>query len=278
MKTVRSQTILAATFIVTAVFTVTFARAADPLPSWNDGAAKKSIIDFVEKVTNEGSPDSVPVQERIATFDNDGTLWCEKPLPVQLYFVLDRVKALAPQHPEWKTKEPFASILKGDLKTAAAMPISIVGGRLLARDESVRKFGIVIAVGGLLAVAAILVSPQFFHVTLFESRTIQSGILLMSIYFLAAAQLFISWKKMATAIWIPKVTAIMMKLANSPWLSGFTFLSSMMMVSATWGILYGLTHSVVAALTLVGVQLLVVGWCYAQYRKTLAANPRPPLA
>ena len=96
------------------------AFAADPLPSWNDGAAKQSIIAFVEKVTKEGSPDFVPVAERIATFDNDGTLWCEKPLPVQLFFALDRVKALAPQHPEWKDKEPFASLLKGDLKTAAA--------------------------------------------------------------------------------------------------------------------------------------------------------------
>ncbi len=92
----------------------------DPLPSWNDGPAKQSIIDFVAKVTTPGSPDFVPVPERIATFDNDGTLWCEKPLPVQLYFALDRVKALAPQHPEWKTKEPFASLLKGDLKTALA--------------------------------------------------------------------------------------------------------------------------------------------------------------
>jgi tetrahydromethanopterin S-methyltransferase subunit D len=100
----------------------------------------------------------------------------------------------------------------------------------------------------------------------------------MGIYFLAAAQVFILWKKMATATWIPGVTAITMKLANSPWLSGFTFLSSMPMVSATWEILYRLTHSVVAALALVGVQLLVVGWCYAQYRKMLAANPRPPLA
>jgi len=91
----------------------------DPLPSWNDGKAKQSIITFVEKVTKPGSPDFVPVPERIAVFDNDGTLWCEKPLPVQLYFVLDRVRALAPQHPEWQEKEPFASILKGDLKTAA---------------------------------------------------------------------------------------------------------------------------------------------------------------
>jgi len=74
----------------------------------------------VDKVTKEGSPAFVPPAERIATFDNDGTLWCEQPLPVQLYFTLDRVKALAPQHPEWKTKEPFASLLKGDLKTALA--------------------------------------------------------------------------------------------------------------------------------------------------------------
>jgi phosphoserine phosphatase len=101
-------------------FTATLAHAADPLPSWNDGAAKKSIIAFVEKVTTAGSPDFVPIPERIAVFDNDGTLWCEQPLPVQLYFALDRVKALAPQHPEWKTKEPFASVLKGDVKTALA--------------------------------------------------------------------------------------------------------------------------------------------------------------
>jgi len=93
---------------------------AKPLASWNDGPAKQSILEFVRRVTTEGSPDFVPVPERIATFDNDGTLWYEQPLPVQLYFALDRVKALAPQHPEWKTREPFASLLKGDLKTAAA--------------------------------------------------------------------------------------------------------------------------------------------------------------
>ena len=79
------------------------ALAADPLPSWNDGPAKQSIVSFVEKVTTEGSPSFVPVPERIATFDNDGTLWCEQPVPVQVYFALDRVKALASQHPEWKT-------------------------------------------------------------------------------------------------------------------------------------------------------------------------------
>lgn len=96
------------------------AFASDPLPSWNDGPAKQGIISFVEKVTKDGSPAYVPPAERIAAFDNDGTLWCEQPLPVQLYFALDRVRALAPQHPEWKTKEPFASLLKGDLKTASA--------------------------------------------------------------------------------------------------------------------------------------------------------------
>jgi len=96
------------------------AFAADPLPSWNDGAAKQSIITFVEKVTTPGSPDFVPVPERIAVFDNDGTLWNEEPLPVQLFFVIDRVKALAPQHPEWKTQEPYASLLKGDAKGVMA--------------------------------------------------------------------------------------------------------------------------------------------------------------
>jgi hypothetical protein len=96
------------------------ARAADPLPSWNDGASKKAVVTFVETVTKAGSPGFVPVAERIATFDNDGTLWSEQPMYFQFLFALDRVKALAPQHPEWKDKEPFASLLKGDLKGALA--------------------------------------------------------------------------------------------------------------------------------------------------------------
>jgi hypothetical protein len=96
------------------------AAAVDPLPSWNDGAAKKAIVAFVEKVTTPGAPGFVPVAERIATFDNDGTLWAEQPMYFQGLFALDRVKALAPQHPEWMTKEPFASLLKGDLKGALA--------------------------------------------------------------------------------------------------------------------------------------------------------------
>ena len=92
----------------------------DPLPSWNEGVAKQSIVAFVAKVTTTGSPNFVPVAERIATFDNDGTLWAEQPLYSQFLFVIDRVKVLAPQHPEWRTTEPFASLLRGDLKGALA--------------------------------------------------------------------------------------------------------------------------------------------------------------
>ena len=92
----------------------------DPLPSWNDGASKKAILTFVKRVTTKGSPDFVPPPERIATFDNDGTLWAEQPMYFQFFFALDRVKALAPQHPEWKDTEPFASLLKGDVKGALA--------------------------------------------------------------------------------------------------------------------------------------------------------------
>ncbi|HOW67135.1 MAG TPA: HAD family hydrolase [Candidatus Paceibacterota bacterium] len=95
-------------------------QAADPLPSWNDGKAKQSIVEFVTKVTTAGSPDFVPVPERIATFDNDGCLWAEQPMYVQLQFAFDRVNALALQHPEWKETEPFASLLKGDVKGALA--------------------------------------------------------------------------------------------------------------------------------------------------------------
>ena len=120
MKTTYlSKSIIIVLFCAVAL-TTTVAFAADPLPSWSDGLAKQSIIGFVEKVAKEGSQDFVSVPERIAVFDNDGTLWCEQPMPVQLFFAIDRVKALAPQHPEWKTQEPFASLLKGDLKTALA--------------------------------------------------------------------------------------------------------------------------------------------------------------
>jgi hypothetical protein len=96
------------------------AFAQDPLPSWNDTAPKQAIVAFVEKVTKQGSREFVPPAERIATFDNDGTLWAEQPMYFQLVFALDRVKALAPQHPKWNTQEPFASLLKGDVKGALA--------------------------------------------------------------------------------------------------------------------------------------------------------------
>jgi len=92
----------------------------DPLPSWSSGEAKSAITAFVERVTKDGSPDFVPVPERIAVFDNDGTLWSEQPIYFQFAFAIDRVKALAPQHPEWKEKEPFKSVLAGDPKAALA--------------------------------------------------------------------------------------------------------------------------------------------------------------
>ena len=90
------------------------------LPSWNDGAAKKSITDFVARVTTQGGADFVPAEQRIATFDNDGTLWTEQPIYFQLAFAFDRVKAMAPQHPEWKTKQPFKALLDRDMKALAA--------------------------------------------------------------------------------------------------------------------------------------------------------------
>ncbi len=90
------------------------ATAADPLPSWNDTAPKKAVVAFVEKVSKEGAPEFVPPAERIAVFDNDGTLWSEQPMYFQLAFALDRFKALAPQHPEWKEQEPFKHLLAGD--------------------------------------------------------------------------------------------------------------------------------------------------------------------
>src|SRR6267142_3263482 len=95
------------------------AQAADPLPSWNEGAVKKSITDFVTRVTTLGGADFVPPVERIATFDNDGTLWCEQPVYFQVQFAFDRVKAMAPQHPEWKTRQPFKGLLEGDMKALA---------------------------------------------------------------------------------------------------------------------------------------------------------------
>ena len=97
----------------------TVQAADDPLPSWNDGPAKQAIVAFVQAVTTEGGAEFVPVEDRIATFDQDGTLWIEQPLYTQAIFALDRVGELAPEHPEWKTEEPFKAVLAGDRATMA---------------------------------------------------------------------------------------------------------------------------------------------------------------
>jgi phosphoglycolate phosphatase-like HAD superfamily hydrolase len=97
------------------------AAQSDPLPSWNDGPAKQAIVDFVKATTDSTSASFVKPEERIATFDNDGTLWVEQPMYNQFVFALDEVKATADQHPEWKEKEPFKSVLAGDMKAVAAM-------------------------------------------------------------------------------------------------------------------------------------------------------------
>jgi len=117
------------------------ASSGDLLPSWNDAASKNAIVAFVDRVTKQGSPDFVPEADRIATFDNDGTLWAEQPLYSQLFFALDRVKALAPEHPEWKQEEPFASLLKGNVKDVLAggekalMPIVIATHTGMTSEE-----------------------------------------------------------------------------------------------------------------------------------------------
>jgi len=92
----------------------------NPLPSWNEGAAKQAIMDFVAEVTDKSNPNYVTPEDRIATFDNDGTLWSEKPAYFQLFFALDRVKAMTPDHPEWKNKQPFKAVLENDMKTLMA--------------------------------------------------------------------------------------------------------------------------------------------------------------
>jgi phosphoglycolate phosphatase-like HAD superfamily hydrolase len=112
--------LLATLAIVWMVVAAAPAAAQDPLPSWNDVASKRAIVAFVARVTKPGTPDFVPVPQRIATFDNDGTLWAEQPIYFQFAFAIDRVKLLAPGHPEWKDKEPFASLIDGDVAKALA--------------------------------------------------------------------------------------------------------------------------------------------------------------
>jgi phosphoserine phosphatase len=117
-QVLRSQTLGLGILLLTCC---SFANAqSDPLPSWNEGPNKLAIISFVREVTKEGGPNFVPAPQRIATFDNDGTLWSEQPVYFQFAFALDRVKALGPQHPEWKTQQPFQGVLEGDLKAVIA--------------------------------------------------------------------------------------------------------------------------------------------------------------
>ena len=166
----------------------------------------------------------------------------------------------------------------GWLATAVAgLPLFLVGLVTLGRDESVRMFGLVICVAGLLAVAAILVSPQFFRTDLLASPSIQGWIPLLGFNFMLSALIFGSdWKKFASFRFASnKAGKIMKRWVNSPWLAGLTFLSTMIFVLVTPQILYRLTDSLAAAFALVGVQLLVTGFCYVRYRKVLAANPAP---
>ncbi|MEQ8848021.1 HAD family hydrolase [Botrimarina sp.] len=112
--------VLLTTFLLVWGWQAPAAAAEDPLPSWNDTPAKQAIVDFVQRVTDRSGDHFVPPAERIATFDNDGTLWAEQPAYFQLLFAFDRVRAMAGDHPEWRHEEPFKSVLAGDYRSAAA--------------------------------------------------------------------------------------------------------------------------------------------------------------
>ena len=111
--------IIVSPIVLALLSTVATASGTSVLLSWNDSESRTNIIEFVEAVTNKSSPDYVPVTERIAVFDNDGTLWSEKPVYFQLLFAIDRVKALAPEHPEWRTTQPFKAVLENDMDALA---------------------------------------------------------------------------------------------------------------------------------------------------------------
>jgi len=120
MNTLRHSKTLLAALLVAFASGCTAAQAQDPLPSWNDGPTKSAIVEFVAAVTDENGSDYVEPAERIAVFDHDGTLWVEYPLYTQILFAFDRIKTLAPQHPEWETRQPFKALLEGDMKTVGA--------------------------------------------------------------------------------------------------------------------------------------------------------------
>jgi len=124
------------------IASATWAQSSDPLSSWNDGEAKSRIVKFVQAVTDNASKDHVPASDRIAVFDNDGTLWSEQPMYFQLAFAIDRVKVLAPKHPEWKARQPFKAALEGDAKAAALDCISdhlMPGRRGEAREPNAKE-------------------------------------------------------------------------------------------------------------------------------------------
>ena len=156
-----------------------------------------------------------------------------------------------------------------------AFPFFMVGLVTLQRDESVRMYGLVICVGGLLAVAAILASPQFFQIDVLTDPSIQGWIPILGLFFMIFAMNFgVDWKKIASIRFASnRAGKIMERWINSPWLAVLTFLGAVMSVLVTPQILYRLTDSLAAAFALVGVQLLVTGFCYVRYRKALAANP-----
>ena len=119
-KPTLAASVLTLLVLFALAFSPVHAQQPDPLPSWAEGPTKSAIIQFVQSVTEKGGKDYVPPEDRIATFDNDGTLWVEQPMYTQLLFAFDRVKELAPHHPEWKTKQPFKALLEGDMKTVGA--------------------------------------------------------------------------------------------------------------------------------------------------------------
>src|SRR6185437_2402983 len=115
-----SRLSLPATLWAAALIVSPALAADDPLPSWSDGPARAAIVRFVGDVTREGGPDFVPVEQRIAAFDNDGTLWTEQPYYNQVAFALDRIKALSGEHPDWKDRPPFRYVLDGNLNAILA--------------------------------------------------------------------------------------------------------------------------------------------------------------
>lgn len=145
----RSVIALGAIFIVSAAA----AAETDPLPSWNDSPTKQAIVGFVKKVTKESGPDYVRPEDRIATFDNDGNLWAEKPVYFQLLFAIDRVKGLASEHPEWKDKQPFKAAIEGDMKTLAASGEKGIAELVMASHAGMRPEEFQKIVGDWLAAA-----------------------------------------------------------------------------------------------------------------------------